>query len=558
MGAYENPRIIIDRSAEVWGQVAENIGSQVSQWAKYKKEKEEKDKLRQERDAQLEVDVNLASLRSEKEGYNKIDPLLRVGEINTEILNAGEAMKNANLQLRTNAVNMTQEEKDNAYNAISNFDDTVNKYSGVGTYVQGVLGYIQSEENGTFGTDWTFVSASPNTANEDYIWWTSMSGTNNDYSRETVKNKDGKIEIRFKNKSGEVVASKTVDELNAMALNKTRATAKIPKQNVIATNLLNDINITTDGVFNAALLDASKQTSTKMEDGKRTFETQYLSDDAQKKIDAKIRAQAAADLSGTPEEIQYNLKTLWNYTFRNGSTMPFEEWYANKDINHLEELVREYKEAAGGVMKLAIDENGNFYKSGGVKDIVKRSSSRSSSKRPKITTEVGQLKTEFGYGQSTAENIVQGMVPYNETIAEMDEISTAEDLMDLLNSKDPVNSYVGGRELLILAGKLSQEDTNEAAQRVANENSVDLDAVYNTKNPRKPYKPTDFKLIQSLLFKLNDGTSSQLKAIKGHLNTLKRREEAKKKDWIDNYKANNPDVTDSDALIAYKLENKNN
>jgi hypothetical protein len=371
MGAYENPRIIIDRSAEVWGQLAENIGSQVSQWAKYKREKEEKDKLRQERDAQLEVDVNLASLKSEKDGYNKVDPLLKVGEINTEILNAGEEMKNANLQLRTNAVNMTQEEKDNAYNAISNFDNTINKYSGVGTYVQGVLGYIQSEENGTFGTDWTFVSASPDKANEDYIWWTSMSGTNNDYSRETVKNKNGKIEILFKNKSGEVVASKTVDELNAMALNKTRATAKIPKQNVVATNLLNDINITTEGVFNTALLDASKQTRTKMEGGKRTFETQYLLDDAQQKIDAKIRAQAAADLSGTPEEIQYNLKTLWNYTFRNGSTMPFEEWYADKSINHSEELVREYKEAAAGVMKLAIDENGNFYKSGGVRDIPK-------------------------------------------------------------------------------------------------------------------------------------------------------------------------------------------
>ena len=553
MGAYENPRIIIDRSAEVWGQLAENIGSQVSQWAKYKKEKEEKDRLRKERDSQLEVDINLASLQSEKVGYNKVDPLLRVGEINTEILNSGEAMKNANLQLRTNAVNMTQGEKDKAYNAISNFDDTINKYSEVGKYVQGVLGYVQSEENGTFGTDWTFVSPSPNNANEDYIWWTSMSGTNNDYIRETVKNKDDKIEIRFKNKSGEVVASKTVDELSAMAVNKTRATAKIPKQNVIATNLLNDINITTEGVFNAALLDASKQIQTKMDDGKRTFQTQYLSDDAQQKIDAKIKAQVAADLSGTSEEIQHNLKTLWNYTFKNGSTMPFEEWYADKGIDHKAELAREYKEAAAGIMKLAIDENGNFYKSGGVKNIVK-----TSSKTPKIITEVGQLKTEFGYGQSTAENIVQGMVPYNETIAEMDEISTAEDLMDLLNSKDPVNSYVGGKELLILAGKLSQEDTNEAAQRVANENSIDLDAVYNTKNPRKPYKADDFKLIQSLLFKLNDGTSSQLKAIKGHLNTVQRREEAKKKDWVDNYKANNPEATDSDALIAYKLENKNN
>jgi hypothetical protein len=289
-----------------------------------------------------------------------------------------------------------------------------------------------------------------------------------------------------------------------------------------------------------------------MADGKRTFETQYLSKDAQAKINAKIEAQAAADLSGTPSEIQHNLKTLWNYTFKNGSTQPFNEWYADKSIDHKAGLVKEYKEAAAGVMKLAIDENGNFYKSGGVRDIPKVT-------KPKNTVlpnEITSLKKEFGYGQATAENIVQGTVPYNDTIAEMENISTTEDLLSLLNSKDTKSSYVNGKDLLILAGELSEEDTMEAAQKVANKQKIDLNAVYNTKNPRKPYTTNDFGLIQSLLFDLNGGTPAQLKAIRGHQNTIKQRNEVKKQAWIKNYKENNPDASDTDALIAYKIDNK--
>ena len=551
MGAYDNPQIIIDRSAEVWGKLASDIGEKFSQYAKYKAEKEEKDKLRRERDAQLEVEVNLATLQSQKEGFKKVTPLLKQGDVNDELMMAGERMKNAQLQLRTNAVNLTPEEKKQYYADIDNFDSEVNKYSSIGEYVQGVITYIDTDTNGTFGSDWTFTSASPDKAGEDYIWWTAMSGTNNKYTRETKKDKNGNIQINFKDESGTVVASKSVNELYSMATNKTRATAKIPKQNVLASTMLNDINITVDGVFNTSLLDASLQTRTKMADGKRTFETQYLSKEAQAKINAKIEAQAAADLSGTPDEIQHNLKTLWNYTFKNGSTQPFNEWYADKSIDHKAELVREYKEAAAGVMKLAIDENGNFYKSGGVRDIPKPSTK---SNKNVLPNEITSLKREFGYGQATAENIVQGTVPYNDTIAEMEDISTAEDLLSLLNSKDTKNSYVNGKDLLILAGELSEGDTMEAAQKVANEKKIDLNAVYNTKNPRKPYTINDFGLIQSLLFDLNGGTPAQLKAIKGHQNTVKQREERKKQDWIDNYKANNPDVSDSDALIAYKLE----
>ena len=91
---------------------------------------------------------------------------------------------------------------------------------------------------------------------------------------------------------------------------------------------------------------------------------------------------------------------------------------------------------------------------------------------------------------------------------------------------------------------------------MANENKIDLNAVYNTNNPRKPYTTNDFGLIQSLLFDLNGGTPAQLKALKGHQNTINQREDRKKQAWIKNYKENNPDATDTDALIAYKIDNK--
>ena len=553
MGAYENPVVPINRKTEVWGQLAINLGNMASKYITDRSDKMLKAKEDEEKNNLLRQKINMQMIDSKTKGLSQIQPVIKTGAFLAEINNAADVMRNANMQLSTRG-DLLPAERDGYYADISNYESTIADYKLIGDYIQGGLAYIQNDENGAWGKNWIFTNGKASEQDQEYIFWTSMSGLNNEYTRDVVKDKNGGLVINFKDSSGKIAASKSMEQLKALAVTQTRLTSQIENENVMAAKMLDTLNITEKGVFNVANIDSASTTRESTTDKKSTFATQFLSETAQLKITSAIQAQASADLSGTPDEIEHNLRTLWNYTFKNAATNPFEEWYNNKDNNHEADLIREYQQSAAGVMKMAVDEKGIFYKTGGVtKNPAKTKKSSSYRKPPPPLTEVGSLKTNFGYGTGTAEAIVGGQAPYNETIALLETITNNETLLTTLNDLDTQNEYMTGKELLILGGKMDANDTETAMKKVAKQSGYNLNSIY-IPGKRKAYDASDTRLLEKMLFRLNGGTAAQLKAIKGHLGLLKERKKTAKKDFLAGWLKDNPggDINGVAATVAYR------
>ena len=343
MGAYENPVVPINRKTEVWGQLAINLGNMASKYITDRSNKMLKAKEDEEKNNLLRQKINMQMIDSKTKGLSQIQPVIKTGAFLAEINNAADVMRNANMQLSTRG-DLPPAERDGYYADISNYESTIADYKLIGDYIQGGLAYIQNDENGAWGKNWIFTNGKASEQDQEYIFWTSMSGLNNEYTRDVVKDENGGL--------------------------------------VMAAKMLDTLNITEKGVFNVANIDSASTTRESTTDNKSTFATQFLSETAQLKITSAIQAQASADLSGTPDEIEHNLRTLWNYTFKNAASNPFEEWYNNKDNNHEADLIREYQQSAAGVMKMAVDEKGIFYKTGGVTKNPAKSKSPSNYRKP--------------------------------------------------------------------------------------------------------------------------------------------------------------------------------